>query len=223
MRPWLLFLFALWYAHAFAAHTVEERAVQFRPAFEARLKPLLKKAGLRAFPVRAVLVFYKDTRRLDLYAGKRGAMKFVKSYAVTAASGTPGPKLRRGDRQVPEGVYKVTLLNPNSLFHLSLRIDYPNAWDKVHGRLDGRDDLGGDIFIHGNQVSEGCVALGDEAIEELFVLAALTDLKQWKVILAPTDFRKGGRGRELALASAKPAWVKALYEDIESELKALPD
>ena len=222
MRPWILFLFSFWYAYAFAEFTVDDRVEQFTPAYEARLKPLLKKAGLTTDPVRGVLVFYKDTRRLDLYAGKRGAMKFVKSYAVTAASGTTGPKLQRGDRQVPEGIYRVVLLNPNSLFHLSLRLDYPNARDRAMGRLEARGDLGGDIMIHGNAVSEGCVAIGDEGIEEVFMLAARSDLKQWKVILAPTDLRKRGRGRDLALAQAKPAWVKDLYDDIEAELKALP-
>lgn len=222
MRPWILFLFSFWYAYAFAEFTIDDRVEQFTPAYEVRLRPLLKKAGLTTEPVRGVLVFYKDTRRLDLYAGKRGAMKFVKSYAVTAASGTTGPKLRRGDRQVPEGIYKVVLLNPNSLFHLSLRLDYPNARDRAMGRLEARGDLGGDIMIHGNAVSEGCVAIGDEGIEELFILAAKSDLKQWKVILAPTDLRKRGHGRDLALAQAKPAWIKDLYDDIEAELKALP-
>ena len=104
--------------------------------------PLLAKAGLRAHPVRAVLVFFKDENRLHLYAGKRGGMKFVKSYPVLAASGRAGPKLREGDEQVPEGIYGVEGLNPNSKFHVSLRVGYPNAFDRAKARRDGRASSG---------------------------------------------------------------------------------
>jgi hypothetical protein len=102
------------------------------------------------------------------------AARLVHRYPVLAASGALGPKLRQGDLQVPEGVYRVLWLNPNSSYHLSMKLDYPNAFDREHARRDRRTDLGGDIFVHGRAVSIGCVALGDPAIEELFVLAADT-------------------------------------------------
>ena len=54
-------------------------------------------------------------------------------YPVLGASGVLGPKLKEGDRQVPEGVYRVPELNPNSDFHLSLRLDYPNEFDRAQG------------------------------------------------------------------------------------------
>jgi murein L,D-transpeptidase YafK len=218
----LLLLFLFGSSIAFAEFTLDQRLKQFAYVYEDRVKPTLTRAGLKNDPQRGVLVFYKDSRRLELYAGKRGVMRFIKSYLVTAASGSHGPKLRRGDRQVPEGVYKVTLLNPNSRFHLSLRLDYPNLHDRLGGRIEGRADLGGDIMIHGKSVSEGCIAIGDEGIEEIFMLAAKTDLSQWKVISSPTDFRIAGKARELALALARTAWHKQLYDDIESELEALP-
>lgn len=91
---------------------------------------------------------------------------------MLAASGGPGPKLREGDLQVPEGVYRLTAFNPNSSYHLSLRVDYPNAEDRAAedravARSDRRTSLGGDIFIHGKAVSIGCLAIGDPGIEEL--------------------------------------------------------
>jgi murein L,D-transpeptidase YafK len=168
-----------------------------------------------------VLVFFKDRNRLELYAGKRGAMKYIRAYRVLAASGHPGPKLREGDQQVPEGIYKVESLNPNSQFHVSLKLSYPNSFDQKQGKLDGRSRLGGDIMIHGNSVSIGCLALGDAAIEEIFSLALRSDLSQWKVILAPYDLRHPRLGNTMA-ARRQPRWVQFLYKDIESELRALP-
>ncbi len=216
----LSFFLLCWPSQAEALFTVEDRVSELA-LVSARLKILFRKAGLPQEPVRAVLVFYKDANRIDFYAGRRGAMKFVKSYPVLAASGTPGPKLREGDLQVPEGVYRVTELNPNSRFYLSMRLDYPNAHDLSRGREDGRRKLGGDIYIHGNSVSIGCLAIGDENIKELFAFAAGSDLPQWKVILAPTDFRRN-RALLRRVPSSLPAWTKALYLDIESELQALP-
>lgn len=131
-----------------------------------------------------VLLVLKEEKRLELYVGE----KWVKGYQVLAASGGAGPKLREGDRQVPEGVYEVESLNPNSRFHLALRVGYPNARDREMGRREGRDKLGGDIMIHGKDVSVGCVAVGDEAIEELFVLVAERGRERVKVVIAPWDF-----------------------------------
>ncbi|HSK18243.1 MAG TPA: L,D-transpeptidase family protein, partial [Longimicrobiales bacterium] len=76
-----------------------------------------------------------------------------------------GPKRHQGDAQVPEGFYNIDLFNPNSSYHLSMRVDYPNARDRA-ANPDG--NLGGDIYIHGDCVSEGCLAMTDEGIEELY-------------------------------------------------------
>jgi murein L,D-transpeptidase YafK len=66
------------------------------------------------------------------------------------ASGGLGPKLGAGDRQGPERIYAIESLNPNSLFHLSMRLNYPNEFDQMRAKQDGRSDLGGDIMIHGS-------------------------------------------------------------------------
>ena len=58
-----------------------------------------------------------------------------------------------------------------------------------HGRREGRSKLGGDIMIHGGAASIGCLAMGDPATEDLFVLAAETGIKNISVILTPLDFR----------------------------------
>jgi murein L,D-transpeptidase YafK len=67
---------------------------------------------------------------------------FIHSYLIRSGSGRLGPKLRSGDHQVPEGIYRVTGFNPKSRFYLSMRLDYPNEFDRSHvpptGALFGR-------------------------------------------------------------------------------------
>ncbi len=199
-----------------ASRTVATVLRDLGPAAEGRLAPLFAKAGAPFPPSRLALLGFKAEKRLEVWAGVAdGPWRHIRDYPLLAASGGPGPKLREGDGQVPEGLYRVELLNPRSRYHLSLRLDYPNAFDREMARRDGRTDPGGDIYIHGRSVSIGCLAVGDEAVEELFVLAARTGLPNVRVILAPADFRAdpaaAGRLRE-------PAWVDALYAAIHAEL-----
>lgn len=83
----------------------------------------------------------------------------------------------------PEGVYVIEWLNPNSRYHLSMRVSYPNAWDRQEATRENRTQLGGDIMIHGSNASIGCLAMGDEAAEDLFILAARTGISHVDVIL----------------------------------------
>ncbi len=168
--------------------TVEQVVAALGPAVRKRLEPAFQKAGMPYPPVRITLLAFKAEKRLDLQAADAsGKIRPVLSWPILAASGTAGPKLREGDRQVPEGNYRIELLNPNSLFHLSLRVNYPNASDITRARKEGRDlsNLGGDIMIHGGAASIGCLAIGDQAVEELFVLAALTGLDKIQLIISP--------------------------------------
>lgn len=200
--------------------TIEERLKEYGPAARSRLEPHFKKASIGYPPARLVLVGVKENRRLELYvAGTDGKPRFLRDYRVLGSSGELGPKLREGDRQVPEGIYPIQSLNPNSRFHLSLRIGYPNEFDRAKGKLDGRDKLGGDIMIHGSSVSIGCLAMGDEAAEDLFVLAADTGLKNITVILTPVDFR---RGKSVPKDARLPAWASELYSQIQTNLAVVP-
>lgn len=186
------------------------------------MRPAFDEARLSYPPRELALLAFKDSAMLELCAREPdGAWRLVKRYPVLAASGTLGPKLAEGDRQVPEGVYRVESLNSNSRFHLSLRLDYPNDFDRRMAELDGRTQLGGDIMIHGDSVSVGCLALGDEASEELFVLAAFVDFERdapLRVLICPTDFR---RGESVALPR-QPNWADELYERLRAELSAFP-
>lgn len=98
------------------------------------------------------------------------AHQFVRfrAYPICAFSGALGPKLRVGDGQAPEGFYAVSegRMNPYSSYHLSFDLGYPNDFDRAHGRT------GSALMVHGNCVSIGCYAMGDDAIEEIWTMMA---------------------------------------------------
>lgn len=114
---------------------------------------------------------FKREQELEVWAREPGGTVFtlVKSYPVCEVSGRLGPKRAEGDLQVPEGFYSIDTFNPWSRFHLSMRVDYPNAVDQARG---GGSPLGGDIYIHGGCATIGCVPVTDEYIEELYLVAA---------------------------------------------------
>jgi murein L,D-transpeptidase YafK len=200
--------------------TVKDRVKEYGEQARARTKPFFQKAAVAYPPPKLVLLGLKGERVLQVYASdETNGYRFVRSYPMLAASGGPGPKLREGDRQVPEGIYPIELLNPNSSYHLSLRVDYPNELDRAQAAKEGRKNLGGDIMIHGKAASIGCLAMGDEAAEDLFVLAAETGLQNIKVVLSPVDFRTGA----VVPKNAKlPDWTDRLYNQIKTEMAALP-
>jgi hypothetical protein len=201
------------------AATVAERLAQYGAAARTRLSVHFEKQKVAFPPRELVFVGLKQEKTLEVYArsGTNG-FKLIRTYPILAASGVAGPKLREGDRQVPEGIYAIELLNPNSRYHLSLRVNYPNEFDREQARKEKRTNLGGDIMIHGKAASIGCLAMGDEAAEDLFVLAADTGLENIKVILAPLDFRKHDT---LPAGGKLPPWTSQLYDQIRAELQKL--
>ena len=202
--------------------TIEDRVAQYGPAARARLLPFFAAAGVPYPPLRFLLLGLKQERALQLYAaGPVQPLAFIRSFAVLGASGGLGPKLREGDRQVPEGVYSIEYLNPNSISHLSLALGYPNEFDRLQAAEDGRENaiLGGDIMIHGGAGSIGCLAIGDQAAEELFVLAADAGWQQGTVVVSPVDFRR----TELPADFQPPTpWADQLYAWLRNKLSALP-
>ncbi|HEX4998063.1 MAG TPA: L,D-transpeptidase family protein [Terriglobia bacterium] len=200
--------------------TVGDRVASYGPAARARLGPFFRSAGVSYPPERFVLAAFKREEELHLFAaGPSQKLTFVRRYPVLAASGRLGPKLQEGDRQVPEGVYEIESLNPNSQFHLSLRLNYPNEDDRRHANDEGRTDLGGDIMIHGDTVSIGCLAMGDAVAEELFVLAADAGWQGARVIVSPVDFRRSSLPQGFRVPAP---WVRDLYRELRLELSTLP-
>lgn len=108
----------------------------------------------------------KEERELELWLKRNGEFALFRTYPIAGMSGHLGPKLAEGDRQAPEGFYfvKKEALNPNSRYHLSFNVGYPNAYDRAHNRT------GSFIMVHGSNQSIGCFAMTDEKIEEIYAL-----------------------------------------------------
>lgn len=199
--------------------TIAERVTEYGPAVRNRRAGDFKRVGVAYPPRKIVLVGLKQERRLEVWVADRdGHFKLLKTYPILAASGHIGPKLKEGDKQVPEGLYAIESLNPNSLFHLALRVNYPNEHDRARARTEGRTNLGGDIMIHGSNVSVGCLAMGDEVAEDLFILAAETGIGHITVILSPVDFRVHDLPTN---RPALPKWTGDLYAKIKAALHTL--
>jgi hypothetical protein len=205
--------------HSHRSHgrkTVSDVLKTIGPRAEARLKPYFKDAGVAYPPRQIALIGLKDEMQIELWAEQDARWVHIRTYEILAASGDLGPKEKVGDHQVPEGIYHITSLNPNSRFHLSMKIDYPNDFDLEKAMADKRTRLGGDIFIHGKAKSVGCIAVGDEAIEELFVLVARTGIEDATVVIAPNDLRRWKPW--LDNTRKHPSWLTELYDSISQEM-----
>lgn len=116
------------------------------------------------------LRIFKESRELEVWVWHAQQKKFqlFKTWPIAAMSGTLGPKLKEGDRQAPEGFYfvKQSQMNPQSRFHLSFNLGYPNKYDRAHHRT------GSALMVHGNRVSIGCFAMTDPGIEDIYTLCA---------------------------------------------------
>ena len=202
------------------SHRTVEQVIQiYGPAARRQWKARFDKAAVAYPPEQLVLVGLKDEESLLVFASDaESGIKKICAFPILDTSGTTDPKLKEGDFQMPEGFYKISAFNPNSLYHLALRVDYPNAEDRKHGREDGRKKLGGDIMIHGKDCSIGCLAMGDSTIEELFTLVYDTGRENTRVVLAPCDLTSK---RPIIDMKKQPVWLPDLYKRLKKELSIL--
>ncbi len=183
----------------------------------AKLKPLFAAANITYPPKAMTWIALKQEKMLYLFAKDNdGTMKQILRYPIIGASGVAGPKLKEGDKQVPEGFYKISGFRPNVIAHLGLDVDYPNAEDRNHAKTEGRKNLGCDILIHGSKWSTGCLAMGNEPIEEMFVLTHDSGCDTIRLIFAPCNLVKQRPDINL---NRQPKWVPNLYKRLTDELK----
>ena len=199
------------------SRTVDDVIQKYGADAEQRLLPYFEKASADYPPEKISMIAFKDSNILQLWAHYGDKTKFIREYAIRAASGELGPKLREGDKQVPEGIYNIDYFNPNSAYHLSMKLNYPNQFDLKYAKAEGRDRPGTNIFIHGKAVSIGCLAMGDAAIEELFTLSHTVTRSNIKIVIAPSDPLKG----KMTPPPNSPEWVQELYQQIETEINAI--
>lgn len=116
---------------------------------------------------------FKEARTLQLINDRT----LLKSYQFELGFAPSGHKVFEGDGRTPEGAYRINRRNPNSQYHLSLGISYPNANDIAKARRMGRHP-GGNIFIHGTPKlvsgdrdwTVGCIAVTDAEMEEIYAM-----------------------------------------------------
>lgn len=196
---------------------IDHAVMRYGLKTEPELKQFFRKAQINYPPKEIAMLAFKKEQQLELWArDDTHHWRYIHRYRLTANSGHLGPKLRENDRQIPEGVYRLTMFNPYSSMHLSMQINYPNYFDRLHASRDGRVHLGGDIFLHGKDLSVGCLAIGDHAIDQLFLLVRRVGLANTKVIIAPNDLRKNAPATN---RFSQPKWLDELYNNIAQELK----
>jgi murein L,D-transpeptidase YafK len=137
---------------------------------EQTIKSDFSKKGLKYDGFHLFIRAFKKEMKLEAWIKEKGTNEFklLATYDFCATSGKLGPKRREGDLQIPEGIYFLNHFNPQSNFHLSLGINYPNASDLI---LSDKKSPGGAIYIHGNCVTVGCIPVTDDKINELYILA----------------------------------------------------
>jgi len=147
--------------------TTTARAQDAIARAQAHLIPQLSANGLTLGSPILVRLFKLESE-LELWVLDNGRYRLFRTYPICMYSGNLGPKLRQGDRQSPEGFYRVRAaqMNPNSRYHLAFNLGYPNRYDRIHHRT------GGQLMIHGDCVSRGCYAMTDGVIEQIYTLAA---------------------------------------------------
>ncbi len=134
------------------------------------IKNTLKNNNIKLEELNILITAYKDEDILEIYAKNKSdnIYKKIAVYNISAKSGILGPKRMEGDLQVPEGFYYIDRFNPASSYYLSLGINYPNESDK---KKSNAQRLGGDIFIHGANVTIGCMPMTDDKIKEIYLYA----------------------------------------------------
>ena len=137
---------------------------------DALIKQNIINNNIKLNEMNILITAYKQEDILEIYAKNKNdkTYKKIASYNIAAKSGILGPKRMEGDLQVPEGFYYIDRFNPASSYYLSLGINYPNEADR---KKSNAKKLGGDIFIHGANVTIGCMPMTDDKIKEIYLYA----------------------------------------------------
>ncbi|WP_295543177.1 L,D-transpeptidase family protein [uncultured Thiohalocapsa sp.] len=108
-----------------------------------------------------------------------------REYKIALGDSPVGHKFEEGDERTPEGDYVLNWRNPNSNFHKSIHISYPNARDRAFARAMDINP-GGMIMIHGRpnwltspavareydgrDWTDGCIAVKNHEMDEIWRL-----------------------------------------------------
>ncbi|MBI3501165.1 MAG: L,D-transpeptidase family protein [Bacteroidetes bacterium] len=176
----------------------QQKFPRVKTAYEEKEKAMKELFSAKGIELSAAGIFiraFKQEAQLEIWAkNKQEKYELIKTYSICSSSGELGPKRKQGDGQVPEGFYEIERFNPSSNFYLSLGVSYPNASDKILGE---KKNLGGDIFIHGNCVTIGCMPITDDKIKEVYVMAVEAKSNGGKIPVHLFPFRMSEENMKL--------------------------
>lgn len=140
----------------------QEVTARMRPEISLAMQKKGLSLGLPIF-----IRIFKESDELEVWVWRGETFRLFKTYTICDYSGGLGPKEREGDKQSPEGFYRVGTgqLNPWSKFHLAFNLGYPNEYDRLCKRT------GGALMVHGRCSSVGCFAMTDYRMEEIYTIA----------------------------------------------------
>jgi len=197
--------------------TVSQAIKHYGPYARQSLRKKCKDSGISYPPKRLVLIGLKDERKLLVFGGSE-QMKLIGSFLLVSYSGILGPKLKQGDLQIPEGIYRLTGFQSHNM--LALCVNYPNELDKKNATADHRNNLGGDILIHGGSLSTGCLVVSDDDMEQVFVAVYDVGCNNTKLIIAPCDLT--ALNPAINFKKQQPRWLPELYKELKAEMLACP-
>ncbi len=144
-----------------------QRVWNARLSSDESLKQAFTKLNLQYPPKFIYWRAFKREKVMELWGADSSHHRYqlVKTYNIVNMSGTLGPKRMEGDFQVPEGYYHIDQYNPYSNFYLSYKVSYPNCSDSILGK---KGSYGGQIFVHGDSLTIGCMPMSDDVIKELY-------------------------------------------------------
>jgi murein L,D-transpeptidase YafK len=194
---------------------------------EAVVQSYFKNSQLSYLNFQVFLRAIKDEGTLEAWikGEKLDTFQLLKSYSFCATSGELGPKRKEGDLQIPEGLYYINHFNPESNFHLSLGVNYPNASDKI---LSDPGKPGGAIYVHGNCVTIGCIPITDDKIKEVYIMsveARNNGQQKIPIHIFPTRLDANGLKLLQSKHSNSPALISfwknlaMMYQDFEGSKK----
>lgn len=155
-----------------------------------------KEKGIDSNDFNVLIRVFKEEKTVELWLKAKNADKYIYyiSYPICRSSGILGPKRTEGDLQVPEGFYKVNFFNAYSDYYLAMQVDYPNQSDKILGHKP----FGGEIMIHGNCVTIGCIPITDDKIKELYLICLYSKGAGHDVVIHSFPFKLDAKKLEEA-------------------------
>ncbi|HWY38874.1 MAG TPA: L,D-transpeptidase family protein [Bacteroidia bacterium] len=166
----------------------------------------LKAKGIDSANYKVLIRLFKEEKVLEVWLKSKNTDKYINygNYDICRSSGSVGPKRQEGDLQVPEGFYKVNFFNAFSDYYLGMQINYPNQSDLALGKRP----YGGQIMIHGNCVTIGCIPITDDKIKEVYLLCLFSKGAGYDVAVDSYPFKLETK----KLDDAKKSYDKTLVD-----------